>query len=367
MMSDTMTSRERWLAAIRMQPVDRLPFWPKLDPGYRKARAAPYRDMELRDLHAWVGSDAPVPLPRGIREVRQRTAVETTVTGDRAETLYRTPGGTLRYVQVFDDPSHSWHPVEYPVKTLDDIDCMTAIFEDVREEPDDAELELARRRFQEMGETAVAQTSLATSPLMDWVEHLAGVENGHYYLLDECARVERLFAAMHAVIQRRIAMVCDRNPADLLYLMENTSTTLISPEQYDRYCARHITDYAAITAAAGRNLVLHMCGHIKALLPSLARLPVQAFEAFTSPTVGNTRLIDGRQACPGVCLIGGTNAVLWTRPADEITAAIGRSLEELPHHRGLILSSAGVMPPMCPPETIRTVCAWIRQYPARMG
>ena len=365
-MSEAMTSRERWLAAIHRQPVDRLPFWPKLDPGYRKARSAPYRDMEVRDLHAWIGSDAPVPLPRGIREVRQRTAVETTVTGDRAETLYRTPDRTLRYVQVFDDPSHSWHPVEYPVKTPDDIACLTAIFEDVREEPDEHELELARQRRQETGQTAVTQTSLVISPLMDWVEHLAGVENGHYFLLDECARVESLFAAMHAVNRRRIEMVCDQNPADLLYLMENTSTTLISPEQYDRYCAPHIADYATITAAARRNLVLHMCGHLKALLPSLARLPVQAFEAFTSPTVGNTRLIDGRRACPDVCLIGGTNAVLWTRPADEIIAAIAHSLEELPHHRGLVLSSGGVMPPMCQPETIQTVCTWIRQFPARM-
>ena len=24
----SMTSKERWLAALRMQPVDRLPFWP---------------------------------------------------------------------------------------------------------------------------------------------------------------------------------------------------------------------------------------------------------------------------------------------------------------------------------------------------
>jgi sialate O-acetylesterase len=64
--------------------------------------------------------------------------------------------------------------------------------------------------------------------------------------------------------------------------------------------------------------------------------------------------------------IGGTNAVLWTRPADEIIAAIAHSLEELPHHRGLVLSSGGVMPPMCQPETIQTVCTWIRQFPARM-
>jgi hypothetical protein len=47
--------------------------------------------------------------------------------------------------------------------------------------------------------------------------------------------------------------------------------------------------------------------------------------------------------------------------------SITRSLAELPHHRGLVLSSAGVMPPMCPPETIRSVCDWIRQVPVRLA
>jgi len=32
---------------------------------------------------------------------------------------------------------------------------------------------------------------------------------------------------------------------------------------------------------------------------------VAAFEAFTSPTLGNTTLLDGRTACPDKCLIGG--------------------------------------------------------------
>jgi uroporphyrinogen-III decarboxylase len=33
-MIQTMTPKERWLAAIRMQPVDRLPFWPKINGAY---------------------------------------------------------------------------------------------------------------------------------------------------------------------------------------------------------------------------------------------------------------------------------------------------------------------------------------------
>jgi uroporphyrinogen-III decarboxylase len=148
-------------------------------------------------------------------------------------------------------------------------------------------------------------------------------------------------------------------------MIENTSTTLISPQQYRKYCYRHISDYGHICQANGRTMALHMCGHLKLLLPTLATLPVQAFEAFTSPTLGNTTLEDGRTACPDKCLIGGTNAILWTRPAHEIIAQIEQDLDVLPHHRGIAITSAGVMPPLCKPETIQAVCAWVKQYPAR--
>jgi uroporphyrinogen-III decarboxylase len=170
---------------------------------------------------------------------------------------------------------------------------------------------------------------------------------------------------MHRVLVARVRLLCEHSPADVLYLIENTSTTLISPDQFRRYCAVHLGEYARLAQAASRLLVLHMCGHLKAILPDLARIPARAFEAFTSPPLGNARLLDGRRACPDHCLIGGTNAVLWTRPAGEIIARLEEELAALPHHRGVVVTSGGVMPPRCRPETIRQVGAWVKQYVAR--
>ena len=58
-----------------------------------------------------------------------------------------------------------------------------------------------------------------------------------------------------------------------------------------------------------------------------------------------------------VCLIGGTNAALWTRPAVEIIAQLATDLDALPHHRGLVVTSAGVMPPCCAPDTASSTTA----------
>lgn len=64
--------------------------------------------------------------------------------------------------------------------------------------------------------------------------------------------------------------------------------------------------------------------------------------------------------------MGGTNAVLWTRPADAIIAEIERDLDVLPHHRGLVVTSAGVMPPLAAPETIKAVGDWVKAHPVKL-
>ena len=365
-MRESMTSKERWLAAARMEPVDRLPFWPKLDAAYPRAQGGRLRDAAIDAIHDWVGSDKHVWVAPCVREVRVRTSLEVSTQGKVRRTAYRTPHGETEMITRFDEASQAWHPTRFPVRTRAEVRLMTAYFEDTAVELDRVLLEQARARMAEVGQDGVVCSSIGESPLMRWVEWIAGVENAHLLLADYPEEVEVLFEAMHRVLLEKTRIVAEHSPVDMLYMTENTSTTLISPQQYRRYCYRHIQAYGEIARRYGRILALHMCGHLKLLLPMLSELPAQVFEAFTSPPVGNTRLAEGRAACPDKCLIGGTNAVLWTRTAEEIIAEIERDLDALPHHRGIAVTSAGVMPPLCPPETIRAVCAWVKQYPARM-
>ena len=125
----------------------------------------------------------------------------------------------------------------------------------------------------------------------------------------------------------------------------------------------HLLDYGNIVSSVGKLHVLHMCGHLKDVLPDIASLPAVAIEALTSPPYGNTTLKDGRTACPDKCLIGGSDAVLWTKSAKEIFGQIKHDLDELPHHRGIIVTPAGVLPSSCKPETIKEVAKLVKSYP----
>jgi len=352
-----MTSKERWLAALEKKPVDRLPFWPKIFDSYQF--------METEALHDYVGSDRHQYLPAGTKEVHSRCSLTVrTGEGTRIREMV-TPKRTLVYEEHYDQGSASWHPVRFPINDLDDLHAMTDYIKDTRIEVDREGMETARTLHGALGDRGITAAVIGESPLMFFAEWLAGVANAHYFLFDHQEEVEELFGALHANLLRSAEIQCAEHPADIFYMIENTSTTIISPDQFRTYCAGHLNSYGTLVGNAGRRLVFHMCGTLKNLLPDLALLPGLGFEAFTSPPLGNCRLVDGRAAMPDACLIGGTNAILWTQPAKTIIAEIANDLEALPHHRGIVVTSGGVMTPLCPPDVIREVAEFVRAFPQR--
>ena len=362
-MTEQMTTRERWRAALALQPVDRLPFWPKLDGAYAKSQGAPFDQLSLDELHAWMGSDPHLGIASCLRVERSNSEELWREEGSNRWHIWRTPYGELQQFLQFDIASHSWHPMSFPVRDRDGILAMTAFYEDAKPTLSEGLLEATTAQVAAVGERGYTFAGTGESPLMYWVEWLAGVQNAHLLLADHPEEVEALFEAIQRYLVDVARIMIAHSPVDALYLVENTSTTLISPAQYKRYCLPHVGELARTVSEAGRTLILHMCGHLKALLPDLCNIPARGFEAFTSPTLGNTSLLDGRIGCPDKALIGGTNAMLWLKPASSIIAKLEEDLGALPHLRGIVVTSGGVMPPFCKPETIREVCDWVKAYP----
>lgn len=281
--SEAMTPRERWLAAIQFQPVDRLPFYAKLGHGYTQAQVEPFQSMTNDAVEDWAGSDKHSWINRCFSEVRQTTSVEERWEGGCHTTVYRTPYGETRWVEQFDVKSQAWYPVVFPIRDVETIKLMTAFFEDTSVELDEDTHQRNIERAKGMGQDAFTFTSIGNSPLMWFIEEFAGIANGHYLLNDHQQEVEALFEAIQRVLLKRTEILAQHSVADSIYMFENTSTTLISPDQFRRYCYRHLTEYGEITRRYGRILFLHMCGKLKLLLPDLATLPAEAIEAFTAP------------------------------------------------------------------------------------
>jgi uroporphyrinogen-III decarboxylase len=357
-----MNQKERWLNTLEGKVVDRLLFWPKLDDAYLHAHGEEMGYSSLAQIHDWIGSDKHLFLANIYTNTSTKATEKIEQHGVQKITTYTTPHGSTQSEHHFDIVSQSWHPVAMPVKNREDIEIMLEWYSNYTPELDQDKLADVIAEYNTIGDSAITAVELDESPLMYFVEWLAGVENAHLMLYDYKDLLVELFEQMHKTILREMAITCEHSPVDVIYMIENTSTTLISPKQFKKYCLPYLQEYTHVALSAQRKIAYHMCGHLNKLLPTLNQLNGVGFEAFTSPPIGNTRLIDGRKNLPNKCLLGGTNATLWTQSFDEIVRELQSDLEDLPHHRGIVITSGGVMPPQIEVEKIKAVCEWVKQY-----
>ena len=368
-MSNRMSGRERILAAIAFEEIDQLPFWPKFfGEAYPPSQKAPFDTMSKYEIYRWIGCDIIEWMPMGgcVRRVMKNVDLDIKMDNGEMLATFITPFGSTQLRMAYDQPSQSWHPTVHPIKTLEDIRIMTAFFKGLTWEFNPESWEATKQVNEIVGDDGITMEAVGESPLMAFVEYGAGIAQAPLILMDHEEAMEELFETMQQMYLQKLELTVEHSVADVLIFVENTSTTMISPKQYRRYCVPHFEQYGRIIKGAGKPFALHMCGHLKALLEDIAGSPADIIEAFTSPTIGNTTLLDGRETCPEICLMGGTNAALWMQPPDEVVKQIENDLEALPHHRGLVLSSAGVMTPLCTPETLKTVNEWIRSYTVRL-
>ena len=341
-----LTPKERFERAIRREEVDRLPFWVKIfGASYLGFQEQKYCDMpelelaELLDLDHMAGG--PAPVTGHIDGVTVRSEKEN---GNRV-TITETPDGTLRAVTGYDQSSRSSHPIEFPIKTVGDLRAMRHRYANTRYELNPETLDKGKERLKQVGDRGIVTGGVGVSPLMDIIQLLVGPENTYYLMADHPDEMDELIEEMHRDRLRFVRVAAEYAPFDYLVSVENTSTTLLSPGLFEKYCWRHLNEYGKIINEHGKTHILHQCGKLKALLPKVDELPAACIEAYTSPPVGDTALADRVELCPSVSIIGGTSATLWLAPVDTICDTIRRDLEEAGGMRGVVLTSAGVMPP----------------------
>ena len=365
--SDEMTSRERLLAAYRREPVDRVPYWAKVaNSTWRRSQPEAVRELSDRELLDGIHADGIFHAPGGVRVSLPRVRAEEDLAGNVRTTVTHTPDGDLVERWACDPTTGSWHPVEFPVKTPEDLGRFRWLYTGRVIERNDEQAELSARRAEEVGRRGITLTGWGTSPLMHLVEHVIGPAETTYFLVDHPRVMDELIALMHEANCQLVRAVARNTAADAIVSVENTSTSLISPGQFERYCFRHLCDYGRIIQAAGKMHELHMCGLLYDLLGRIDAIPASSIEAFTAPPLANTRLADGKARAPSKTFVGGTCVNVWWRhTAGEIAEYVRGELDACADHRGIVLTTAGVAPPACPMETFRAVGEWLATVPVR--
>jgi uroporphyrinogen-III decarboxylase len=354
---ETMTGRERILATLRGDEVDRFPVWLKMaNRTWRSCQPEPYRSMSDVDLLEATGCD--LLLGCGVRPRIERPHVTRTTerNGFKRTTVMETPDGCLTEVTSIDPVTGSTHPSRYPVNTAGELRMFRWVYEDIGFHIDEKDTAESRARQKELDAAgAVTMTGIHPSPVMHLVEHVCGLETAIYLMADEPELFREVVDLMHRAQLREMRALLPHVVADTFWLTENTSTTLISPGMFREFCLGHLTEYGNLILEHGIIPVHHMCGTLNALLEMIDGLPAVANEAFTTRPLGDVSLAEGRSRMPSKTLIGGTNATLWLEPVEAIVETVRRDLDACWDRRKIFLTSAGVLPPPVSFEKARAV------------
>lgn len=360
-----MTNRERILATCRQEEVDRFPVWMKMaNDTWKNSQPEPYKSMSGVDLLKEAGCD--VMLNNSVRVdcSRPDVTVGKKAKGNEIIYIFSTPDGELTSIDLFDENTKSTHPAKYPVENKEDMKKARWLFKNTTYAVDpQAARDSEERQKQFEKDDIITISGMGPSPFMHCIEHLCGPINTVYLQMDEPELFDELIEEMHQDQVRRLSACLPNCQADTFWMSENTSTSLISPDQFKQFCMPNLKKYGQMVLDNDIVPVHHMCGTLNALLELINELPAMVNEAYTTSPLGDVSLAEGKKRMPSKALIGGTNATLWMAHEDSIVQAVSEDLDNCENKRGIFLTSAGVLTSLSSMEKTKRVVQRLKDLP----
>lgn len=364
-----MTSRERLLAAIRGQEVDRIPWSPFLaywwehqpkkiqDHGQTwflkeigadallRGFALPFTSSDIHGLDWYDSCFHPIPDCETRREVK----------GDDWRIQYVTPVGTLTMLSRYSAAGNTRFVVEHPIKRREDYKILSYIVERMIIEPD---YEPIQQAIEELGEDGLYVPLISPffkTPFQSLVEHFVGTQQLVYDLVDYPEEVETLLAVMSERAMEAVQIAIE-SPAEAFITWEDSSTTNVSPKLFARYIAPEMNRWGQAVHAAGKLLIHHACGHVRALLPIMAKGEIDIVESLSPPPTGNVEIWEAQEVLGSrVGIIGGIEPTHFLNlNLDELRTYVENLLDRV-NPRHYVLANSDSCPPGVAVEKFRLV------------
>lgn len=360
-----MSPKERLLAAIRGEEVDRLPWSPFLAYWW-EAQPSEIQGMGQFEFLKAMGAD-PLLRGHGMPFTVEYPGTETVAREDGPwrHTELRTPWGELHYTHLYSPAGDTWFIQEHPLKTEADWRTLLRVTESAIVKPSLKAVADDKERF---GEEALALPLVGAhckTGFQSLVEHWAGTMGLTFALADWPDAVESVIDAMRSV-DIATSECAALSEADAFIFWEDSSTTNISPAWFEKYTAPTIRAWGDVLHSHGKLLVHHACGTLRGFLPHLATLPIDALESISPPPTGDVELWEARKAMgPDIALVGGIEPTVFlnsTLPeldacVDELVTRVGM--------KGFILANSDSCPPGVSMEKFSLVTDKVRGLGAR--
>lgn len=328
-----MTPKQRILASLRGEKVDRIPWSPNLAYWWEHQDESITNRDEVEVLEE-MGCDPLIrghhPNPNKNEEWSHLRLFDTNLgccqkiqTENNNEKIikYMTPIGDLTAKYKLSSIGSTWFLCEHPVKDIEDYKKLKCLFDNIT-------LTANFTRYEETvkfyGERAFIMPMLMPeltlkSSFQSLLEFWVGTEELIYNLYDDEEAVVDALESMKRVSIQAVE-ISSLSSAEAFITWEDTSTTNISPTFYQRYILPEINQWCDILHLKGKIYVQHACGHLKDVIQLMAQSKIDGIESISPPPTGNIELLEARKFLKNTqFLIGGI----------EPTVFLNSSLEEL--------------------------------------
>lgn len=383
------THRERILAAIRAEPVDRVPWVPRLDLWYAANRSrgtlpGPWQSASLAEIlrDLGVGRHEVIPNFLDVEEPDQladqslglmhvpnqpyrlrfrRTERRVRRDEDRFHVTYRTPVGDLRTTllhtrQMRRDGVTLLHTEQRAVRSIDDYQILAFIFEDIEVVPGGR----YDRFREEVGDdgVAVALANVAASPVHHLLKELVPYDEFFFTLHDHPDLIEETATRMSGFF-RDVVGACAESSAEVVLLGANYDVMLTPPPLFADYVAPFLTEATGTLHHAGKLVATHTDGENDGLLGLYAECGIDLADSVCPAPMTRLPLSAYREAFGSHPAIWGGICSSSVLPSsftdDEFEAHIEAAIEAAGDFRGMIFSIADTTPPDASIDRIRQI------------
>ncbi len=339
-----MTGRERLTRVYRGQLADRVPWAPLTDEPMEVLRRVGADILGRCSIVSWEH--------HGYEYSWERDKTNSALFSEE----YRTKLGSIRAKK------HGCAIVEPLLETPQSFEILKYVYEHNRYVLDiDKYLAVEK----EIGNDGISAVVIGDTPVQSLVQNQMGVEGFAYALCDYPSELEALMQSMHNSNKEMYKLVA-QSPAEVVIMVENTSTTMISPDIYRKYSMGHVKDFVDIMHANGKVACVHMCGLIKDLLPLIKNTGLDAIDCLTPPPTGNVDFRDAYRIIGGHLTIHGLlDPTQWLQAScsvDHIKEAIRELLKPDVIDKPFVLCTASDGMPGVPLEKYEAIGQTMREY-----
>ena len=286
--SQSMTPRERVVAAFRGERPDRVPFtcYAVLLPRGQVERQVREEGLALIERHAPFETETPdVETVRHTFRRDGRTFVRET---------FRTPVGEVSQVFLTGGGYGTSLRKEFLIKTPDDYQVLAFIYRNQRYTPTYDEMRQAAER---LGEDGVVIGNLGYSPMQQLIVMDMGTER---FAIDWYERRHLVLELYQVINERRREQyqLAAASPAEFFIYGDNITCEIIGRERFERYVMPCYNECAEVLHAQGKRLGVHMDGKMKHLADAVALSKQDFVEAFAPFPDGDLDLAEARRAWP---------------------------------------------------------------------